>query len=349
MDDEHQENILNEARKALYQHGYDSLQPIGNGGFASIYKIMSIQCMEEFAVKIIDISAEESPILPDSFQAEIHALTTMNHPNIIKIYDYFTSKRCLYIVLEYCHHGSLSDFIKEKSIGAPRLYQYCQEIILAIEACHSYGLAHRDIKPSNILVDKHGRVKLADFGLSIHFPKIRSSKFVACSLPYTAPEVLRHKATDPFKTDIWSLGVTFFEMSTGELPFIANTVSGMIHEIDSTVIKSIPSVSFEFNSKLQRMLCVDPKHRISIRELRLSPVFQIKLKSGIMTQKSVNNLNPREPLLPMTKGFLSQTRNHFGRKRSVANMSKLVAHRTFHEEESFHGISGMSVWEYAYL
>ena len=118
-----QDEAVNEARKNLYHHGFELCEPIGDGGYATIYKVKSRQYNEDFAVKLIDLeyNEESSGVLPESFEAEINALINICHPNVIKIYDHFCSETLLYIILEYCPGGSVTDMIKKRGvIRAPK-------------------------------------------------------------------------------------------------------------------------------------------------------------------------------------------------------------------------------------
>ena len=137
----HLEEILNEARKALYQHGYEEMVAIGDGGFASIYKVKNRQYQEEFVVKLIDLSLDESKALPESFRAEIVALTNIYHPHVIKIFDYFTSATLLYIILEYCPGGSLMEVVcGSQKLREPIIASIFYQLVSAIQFCHRHDL-----------------------------------------------------------------------------------------------------------------------------------------------------------------------------------------------------------------
>ena len=271
----HLEEILNEARKALYQHGYEEMVAIGDGGFASIYKVKNRQYQEEFVVKLIDLSLDESKALPESFRAEIVALTNIYHPHVIKIFDYFTSATLLYIILEYCPGGSLKDVIEKVGlVKAPLIYELCRQIIDALHFCHLHGVAHRDVKPSNILIDKYGRAKLADFGLAQHFHNQQLSNIFGGSLPYLAPEILEKRPYDPMKADVWALGVTFYEMGCGKLPWDSTEPEQLLKDIMSEPVPIQSMFSQMFASALRQMLNVNPKVRCTLAEVMRFPVFQ---------------------------------------------------------------------------
>lgn len=293
----HQEEIVNEARKVLYQHGYDDMKAIGDGGYSTIYKVRSRQYQEDFVVKLIDLTLDESStqIMPTAFKTEIEALTHLDHPHVIRIFDHFATKTLLYIILEYCPGGSLKDVIDKKGcIPQQTLYDWCRQIINALYFCHQHGIAHRDVKPSNILIDKYSRAKLADFGLAqlYHTPLYSSetgqqnrknlfSNIFGGSLPYLAPEILSEKLYDPFKADVWSLGVTFYEMASGKLPWdppggmSPETLLEMINQTGYSPISKLNKMANPtFIKSINMMLIIEPNSRYNLSSIMSLDIFQ---------------------------------------------------------------------------
>lgn len=287
-------------RDTLSKNGYLFLRPIGKGGFSSVFLIFSNQYNLEFVVKVSSYKGSHKSKLPESYEfdlSEINNLINLNHRNIISMYKYFTDDHYLYVVLEYCEGGSLKDQIQQNGrIRSANLYPYCYQILKALKHCHDKKIAHNDIKPANVLIDKNQRLKLADFGLSKGFsPKLIYTdmstmsgdehsigkngeiliKHFAGSRPYMAPELLNYTAYDPFKADIWSLGVTFYELATGHLPWKTNDLEQMRLQI------SVGSFSFQnvklnpsFCKIIHRMLEVVPSKRPTIDWLIEQPIFQ---------------------------------------------------------------------------
>jgi serine/threonine protein kinase len=205
----------------------------------------------------------------DSFAAEVSALSLLAHPNVIQFFNFFRSDSFLYIVLEHCPGGSIRDLIVRRGpIPESQLRRFAAEIVTALHFCHLHNIAHRDIKPSNILIDKYGRAKLADFGLAMLIVKRELVNSHVGSLAYIAPELARGEPSDPMCTDIWSLGVTFYEMATGVLPW--ESVEA-IFERRFVIPGNVPP---DFAAAIERMLVVDPTKRSTIRELVKIEVFQ---------------------------------------------------------------------------
>lgn len=126
----------------------------------------------------------------------------------------------LFVFLEYCPNGSLSDYLKQhKVISPPLLYSFCSQAAEAIAYCHNKKVVHRDIKPGNFLLDANNRIKLADFGLSTSLTGNEDNDFFMGSRVYMSPELFSLREYDPYKNDIWSLGVTFYELSSGSIPW----------------------------------------------------------------------------------------------------------------------------------
>ena len=272
-----QEDVLNEARKVLYQRGFDIIRPIGDGGFATVYLIKSRQYSNpdsDFVVKLIDLALDESHSLMNSFKAEIGALTKLCHPHVIQIFDYFTSKTLLYMILEYCPHGCIKDVIsKQGAIHGPIVGQLFRGIFSALSFCHSKGIAHRDIKPSNILLDKYSRAKLADFGLSLRTVAGQKHRRFGGSFVFTAPEIFQKQLHDPMAGDVWALGVVFAMMATGKSPWPCDSVGGLKKLVSLGNYQLRKPVPDSIANLIGKMLVVDPSKRLTMKQVAAHPVF----------------------------------------------------------------------------
>jgi calcium-dependent protein kinase len=197
---------------------------LGKGGYGQVYQVRNKKTGELFACKKLsklDINNLEK------FEREIKILIQTDHPNIIKLYDVYTTINSLYLIMEECHGGELFDKILEH-IENQEMYteKEAAEIILqvmsAVEYCHNNGIVHRDLKPENLLYLKKGNeknnpLKVIDFGLSqtLNTKKILSSKVGTAY--YVSPEILAGKYNE--KCDIWSCGVILYVLLSGEPPF----------------------------------------------------------------------------------------------------------------------------------
>jgi serine/threonine protein kinase len=143
-------------------------------------------------------------------------------PNVIYLYDFVCTKQALYLFLEYCPGGSLGDVIsKHGTFAGKQLYGICKEVLVGLCYTHSMRWAHLDIKPANIFIDKNGRAKLADFGISQMFENTDGASLRAGTLAFAAPELFQRRVYDPFKADICSFALTSYFMTFGSFPYPA--------------------------------------------------------------------------------------------------------------------------------
>lgn len=192
----------------LSNHGYEHKKVLGQGAFSSVHLCYNKKYYHNFAIK----RARKHKLSSHEYQT----LISLSHPNIIKIYDAFEDDTSQYLVMEYCSQGTL----RQKSIFSyDKFIYYARQILEAIAYCHSKKVSHRDVKPDNIFIDQYDHVKLADFGLAKEFRHNEKTTEKCGSLMFFAPEMLQFHEIDPFKADIWALGVTFFFMATGCFPF----------------------------------------------------------------------------------------------------------------------------------
>jgi predicted Ser/Thr protein kinase len=199
------------------------LQEIGRGGMGSVFKARHIPLERHVAVKFLAPEFSSSPEFRERFQREARALAKLSHPNIVSIFDFGEIDGVFYLVMEYVDGGSLFDLIPLKAELAA---EHVAELCSAVDYAHRNGIIHRDIKPANVLRDIAGRVKLTDFGIAKSIApstvggvgaNLTAPDVVPGTPGYVAPETLRGDAPNA-QTDIYSLGVLFYELITAKLP-----------------------------------------------------------------------------------------------------------------------------------
>jgi serine/threonine protein kinase len=261
-------------KATLLEHQLEVIGSIGFGSYAGVYACRSLRYDHEFVAKV---SLHDGSCSPES-STEIKVLKTIVHPHVVAIYDAFSDDSFLYVILEYCRGGSLKTLISEVgAIHPPRLYTLCLQIADALHECHRHRIAHQDIKPANVLLDSYVRPKVADFGLSHQFDGPTAS--TGCrvgSLAFMAPEILTGSRRDAFRCDVWSLGVTFYYMAVGQMPWQAESSVQLEGIIKSGVYQVPAGVSMGFRAVLRKMLTVDPNQRASLESIieELSAVVQ---------------------------------------------------------------------------
>lgn len=254
-------------------HGYTFTKEIGSGGTARVFLVNSEKFQQVFVAKLITLSHAFNDVNWRSVTAEMTALGRLNCPNVIRLYDHFRYGRYCALILEYCPGGSLSDLIPNGGMKKQDFCRIAREIASALAFCHQKSVAHRDLKPSNILIDEYGRVKLADFGLSIHVSSRMMQHSCCGTLIYTAPEVLEKKVSSPFAADIWSLGILFLVMAQGASPWRSRDPKEVEALVKSGKFWINPNVDPEIRDLILFMLVVDPAKRPTIQSVLRHDLF----------------------------------------------------------------------------
>lgn len=243
----------------LEKRGYRLMERIGAGAYGSVYRVYSEKWKEDFVCKIQKLPEESK-----SRSTEDQTLMKLDHPNIIALYEQFEVGGFLFMILEYCPGGTLQQVIGPSGLPKDKLIDYALQLTSAVRACHNVGIAHRDIKPANVLIDRHGRLKLTDFGLANDTGSNDKAPAFAGSRAYMAPELFQMRQTDLFQCDIWALGVTFFVMANGTLPWDSSSLYEMERAIRSGLLPGGAYVSKEFTQMVKQMLQQNPAKRLNL-------------------------------------------------------------------------------------
>ncbi len=197
---------------------------LGKGGMGAVYKARQPGLDRVVAVKILPSEISHDPKFIERFQREARALAKLNHPHIVTVYDFGQTGGLCYIVMEFVDGANLRQVIRKQTLTAAEALKIVPQICEALQFAHDEGVVHRDIKPENVLIDKRGRVKIADFGLAkLLGPEgsdqsLTATQQVMGTLRYMAPEQMQGARAVDHRADIYSLGVVFYELLTGELP-----------------------------------------------------------------------------------------------------------------------------------
>lgn len=200
---------------------YKILEMIGGGGMANVYLAHDIILDRHVAVKVLRPEFSNDDEFIKRFRREAHSTTSLNHPNIVSIYDVGEENDIYFIVMEYVEGKTLKQYIQQnKVILIEEVIDIMKQLTSAIEHAHQNQIVHRDIKPHNILIDNLGHVKVTDFGIAMALTatSITQTNSVLGSVHYLSPEQARGGMANK-KSDIYSLGVVMFELLTGRLPF----------------------------------------------------------------------------------------------------------------------------------
>lgn len=202
---------------------YEILEKIGTGGMSDVYKAKCHKLNRFVAVKVLKQEFAENENFVSKFIIEAQAAAGLQHPNIVNVYDVGEENDIHYIVMELIEGVTLKKYIEKKSrLSYKEAVSIAIQVSLGIEAAHNNGIIHRDIKPQNIIISKDGKVKVADFGIAKAATSNTITSNVMGSVHYTSPEQARGGYSDA-KSDVYSLGITMFEMLTGRVPFNGDT------------------------------------------------------------------------------------------------------------------------------
>jgi tRNA A-37 threonylcarbamoyl transferase component Bud32 len=200
------------------------LELIGQGGMGAVYKARQPTLDRLVAVKVLPPGAGRDPAFAERFNREARALARLSHPNIVAVHEIGHAGDHYYIVMEYVDGVNLRQLLRSGHLKPEQALRIIPQICDALQYAHEEGIVHRDVKPENILLDKKGRVKIADFGLAKLLGRdaenftLTGSRQVVGTLNYMAPEQMERPLEVDHRADIYSLGVVFYEMLTGQLP-----------------------------------------------------------------------------------------------------------------------------------
>lgn len=202
---------------------YEILEKIGTGGMSDVYKAKCHKLNRFVAVKVLKQEFGENESFVSKFRIEAQAAAGLMHPNIVNVYDVGEENGIHYIVMELVEGITLKKYIEKKAkLSFKEAVSIGIQISMGIEAAHNNNIIHRDIKPQNIIISREGKVKVTDFGIAKAATSNTITSNVMGSVHYTSPEQARGGYSDE-KSDIYSLGITMFEMLTGRVPFNGET------------------------------------------------------------------------------------------------------------------------------
>ena len=229
--------------EGVFLDNYDVLKQLGKGGYGKVYEVRNKKTNEIRACKHLSKLSIKNL---EKFQREINILIKADHPNIIKLYEIFESKRSYYLIMEECKGGEVFDRIIEHIQKKDMYSEKNASIILrqmmsAVEYCHNNGIAHRDLKPENLLYlnagpEENNPIKVIDFGLSQVISPERKLKTKVGTAYYVSPEILEGSYSE--KCDIWSAGVILYILLSGDPPFNGPS--------DLTIYKKIAEMKYDF-------------------------------------------------------------------------------------------------------
>lgn len=276
-----------EKKGNILMHRYELGRALGQGTFAKVYHGRNLRTGQSVAIKIIDKEKIMKVGMIDQIKREISVMRLVRHPNVVQLYEVMASKTKIYFAMEYVKGGELFNKIVKGKLKEDVARKYFQQLISAIDFCHSRGVYHRDLKPENLLLDENGNLKISDFGLSALWDSRRQDGLLhtTCGTPaYVAPEVIHKKGYDGAKADIWSCGVVLFVLMAGYLPFQDMNIMEMYRKISKGEFKSPQWFSPEVRKLLSKILDPSPSTRITLAKIMDNSWFKKGFKPVEMVQ-----------------------------------------------------------------
>lgn len=244
---------------------YEVLDKIGTGGMSDVYKAKDQKLNRFVAVKVLKHEFSENRNFVSKFRVEAQAAAGLMHPNIVNVYDVGEEDNIHYIVMELVEGITLKKYVEKKSrLTTKEAISIAIQVSMGIEAAHNNHIIHRDIKPQNIMISKEGKVKVTDFGIAKAASSNTITSNVMGSVHYTSPEQARGGFSDE-KSDIYSLGITMFEMFAGRVPFNGDTtVSIAIKHIQDempSIREFVPDVPVSVENIVKKCTQKSPDRR----------------------------------------------------------------------------------------
>jgi calcium-dependent protein kinase len=318
---------------------YKRLNFLGEGSFAAVYRVQNRITDSIRAMKIINKSSTCSEEDDKEIINEINILRTLDHPNILKIFEFYSNKESYSIVTELCSGGELFQEIVDKGPFSESYSAYVMfQILSAINYCHNMKIIHRDLKPENILITERDKnnypfIKICDFGTSKMFEKGAIQKKLVGSSYYIAPEVLKKRYDE--KCDVWSCGVILYILLSARPPFSGDS--------DKEIMENVALGKYDLNSSpfdklskscldlIKHLLIMDPRKRISAQDALAHPWFKEqkskeifnRIKDESTLKKLLNNLKSYKRDSIIQETALAYLVHNFPQMKDVVNACKL--------------------------
>ncbi|CAI0394796.1 unnamed protein product [Linum tenue] len=293
---------------------------LGHGTFAKVYHARNLQSGKSVAMKVVGKEKVIRVGMMDQIKREISVMKMVKHPNIVELHEVMASKSKIYIAMELVRGGELFSKIARGRLREDAARVYFQQLISAIDFCHSRGVYHRDLKPENLLLDEEGNLKVTDFGLSAFSEHLKQDGLLhtTCGTPaYVAPEVIGKKGYDGAKADLWSCGVILYVLLAGFLPFQDDNLVAMYRKIYRGDFKCPPWFSSESRRLITKLLDPNPASRIAISKVMESTWFRKSIPKTIRTKeeiefdafdcvdesKSAAEKSKQLPIISLSEGF----------------------------------------------
>ncbi len=309
--------------------GYQLIESIGQGGFGVVYRAFQPVVKREVAIKVILSEYANMPDFIRRFEIEAHLVARLEHPHIVPLFDYWRDADGAYLVMRYLRAGSVRAKLKHGAFDPQQVADLLQQIASALTLAHRSGVVHRDIKPDNVLLDSENNAYLSDFGIAkdlLDDNYSTDSEGLVGSPAYLSPEQLKGE-TATAQSDIYSLGITLFELLTGHHPFehksLYDLMSCHLNDPIPLIADELPEYPDEIDIVIQRATAKSATDRFQSAS-ELADAFSRAI-SGQAT-KNLNNIheinNPYKGLRTFEE---TDSGDFFGRESIINKILDLMS------------------------
>lgn len=320
---------------------YEILSKVGSGGMSDVYKAKCHKLNRYVAIKVLKPEFSEDRNFVSKFRAEAQAAAALSHPNIVNIYDVGEENGLYYIVMEMVEGITLKKYIDKKGrIDVKEAVSIAIQVAQGIQTAHSHHIIHRDIKPQNIIISREGKVKVTDFGIARASSTQTISSNAVGSVHYISPEQARGSYSDE-RSDIYSLGITLYEMVTGMLPFEGDTTVAVALQHIQNELPSprdyVPNLPISVEKIIYKCTQKKPERRYT----KANDVIADLKKSLVTPDEDFVELipiNTQAPTISLTEEEVTVLKKSTNREeennRAVVPKSKNNLNSNFYEEET---------------
>ncbi|ORX41492.1 Pkinase-domain-containing protein [Piromyces finnis] len=273
---------------------------LGKGAFGEVFKAVSLNEKsfgEVVAIKRINIKKISAIKMIKRIRNEIEIQYHLNHPSILRLYNFSETEEYVYLIMEYCENGELYKYLqKRKKLPEEEVKSVMEQLVEGVKYLHHRGILHRDLKLANLFLTSNYKLKIGDFGLATQLNESNSEQYTLCGTPnYIAPEIIQRQPYS-LPTDIWSIGCLFVTLLTGKPPFECKEIPKTLEKVIN-VSYEIPSyISVTAADLIDKLLQKDPVKRISLDKILDHLFFKTGRPSKLLTP-IINSINESSKIL----------------------------------------------------
>ena len=276
---------------------YEIIDVVGTGGMSTVYRAKDHRLKRYVAVKVLKTEYSNDANFVSKFRVEAQASAGLTHPNIVSVYDVCEDNGRYFIVMELVEGITLKEYINLNGrLTMDQALEFSMQIASGLEAAHEHHVIHRDIKPQNIIVSKNGNLKVTDFGIAKAATSNTMSTAGMGSVHYISPEQARGGYSDE-RSDIYSMGITMYEMVTGRVPFEGDTnVALALMHIQNEIIpprELYPDIYSSFEKIIMKATQKKPERRYLTAAALIADLKRVKANPNIDLHSSLRTATSR--------------------------------------------------------